>query len=104
MLYTDFAQAKTKELEVLTVTEAASAHLAQMIKRQNWSENIAVRIVYEGQSAALRQDSERTGDTTFQHEGRTVLLLDAQVSELLAEDTLDLEGTKLKLQSPKESK
>lgn len=89
---------------MLTVTEAASAHLARMIKRQNGPENIALRIVYEGQSAALRQDSDRTGDTTFQHAGRTVLLLDAQVSELLAEDTLDLEGTKLKLQSPKESK
>ena len=103
-LYTDFAQAKTKELEVLTVTEAASAHLARMIKRQDGQEGMVVRFVCEGQGIKLRQDSERTGDTTFQHAGRTVLLLDAQVSELLAEDTLDLKGTKLKLRRPKESK
>ncbi len=86
------------------VTEAASARLAQMLKQQSRLEEIAVRFVYEGNGSALRRDSERPGDTTFQHEGRTVLLLDAQVSELLAEDTLDLEGTKLKLQPPKESK
>lgn len=44
----------------------------------------------------------RTGDSTLQHEGRTVLLLDAQVSELPAEDTLDIEGARLTLQHPKE--
>lgn len=105
-LYTDFAQGRfaTKEFEVLTVTEAARARLAQMLKQRDALEDIAVRFVYEGQGIALQYNSERTGDTTFQHEGRTVLLLDAQVSELLAENTLDLEGTKLKLQPPKESK
>ena len=89
---------------MLTVTEAASARLRQMLEQQSMPEETAVRFVYEGQGVALQQDRERAGDTTFQHEGRTVLLLDAQVSELLAEDTLDLEGTKLKLQPPKESK
>lgn len=73
-----------------------------MLKQQDAPEEIAVRFAYEGQGIALRQDSERAGDTTFQHEGRTVLLLDTQVSELLAEDTLDLEGAKLALQHPKE--
>lgn len=33
----------------------------------------------------------------FQYQGRTVLLLDAQVSERLAEDTLDVEDSKLML-------
>ncbi len=89
---------------MLTVTEAASARLAQVLKQQSMPEEIAVRFVYEGNGGALRRDNERPGDTTFQHEGRTVLLPDAQVSGLLAEDTLDLEGAKLKLQPPKESK
>ena len=87
---------------MLTVTEAASTRLAQMLKQQSMPEEIAVRFVYEGQGIALQQDSERAGDTTFQHEGRTVLLLDAQVSELTAEDTLDLVGAKLTLKRPKE--
>ena len=87
---------------MLTVTEAASVRFAQMLKQQSMPEEIAVRFVYEGQGVASQQDSERAGDTTFQHEGRTVLLLDAQVSELLAEDTLDLEGAKLALKHPKD--
>ena len=87
---------------MLTVTEAASARLAQMLKQQSMPQEIAVRSVYEGQGIALRQDRERARDATFQYEGRTVLLLDAQVSELLAEDTLDLAGTKLTLKRPQE--
>ncbi|MBU0717968.1 MAG: hypothetical protein KJ749_06950 [Planctomycetes bacterium] len=47
-------------------------------------------------------DSERAGDTTFPDEGRTVLRLDAQVSELLIKDTLELEDAKLTLRQPKE--
>jgi hypothetical protein len=57
--------------------------------------------VYEGQGVALRRDSERAGDATFQHEGRTVLLLDAQMAELLADGTLDMDGAKLTLRHPK---
>ena len=82
---------------MLTVTDAASAHLAQMLKQHDAPEDTAVRLVYEGQGVALRRDRERAGDATFQHEGRTVLLLDAQISELLAKDTLDLEGAQLAL-------
>lgn len=87
---------------MLTVTEAASARLAQMLKPQSMPEEIAVRFVCEGQGIALQRGSERAGDTTFQREGRTVLLLDAQGSELLAEDPLDLVGAKLTLKRPKE--
>lgn len=82
---------------MLTVTEAASARLAQILSQQGLPEDIAVRLVHEGQGIALQQDSERAGDTTFQHEGRTVLLLDAEVSALLAGNTLDIEGAKLTL-------
>jgi len=87
---------------VLTVTEAASANLAQMIKQQGAPEDIAVRFVYEGHGVASHRDSQRAGDTASQHEARTVLLLDAQVSKLLAADRLDLVGAKLALKCPKE--
>jgi Fe-S cluster assembly iron-binding protein IscA len=83
---------------MLTVTEAASAHLAQLLEQHDLPEDVAVRLVSEGQGIALEQDSERAGDTTFQHEGRTVLLLDADLSRLLDENTLDFEGTELTLQ------
>lgn len=87
---------------MLTVTDAASARLAEILRQQSMPEEIAVRFGCEGQGIVARQDSERAGETTFQHAGRTVLLLDAQVSEVLAEDTLDLMGAKLTLKRPKE--
>lgn len=85
------------EREKLIVTDATSAHVAQVLDDHGLPEGIAVRVVSEGWGIALRQDSERPGDTTFQHEGRTVLLLGAEVSELLTEETLDVEGTELTL-------
>ncbi len=86
---------------MLTVTEAAVARLAQMLQQQGLSEGTAVRFVFEGQGLVLQPDSEREGDAMFQYQGRTVLLLDAQVSERLAEDTLDVEDSKLMLQHPR---
>jgi hypothetical protein len=87
---------------MLTVTDTAIANLAQILKQQGAPEDVAVRFVYETKGIALRHDSERPGDKTYQHEGRTVLLLDAQVSQLLAEDTLDIEGEKLVLNRPRD--
>ena len=89
---------------MLTVTEAASARLAQMLDQKGLPAEVATRFVYEGQGLALHQDSERAGDATFQHEGRAGLLPDAQVSELLAEDPLDVAGAKLTLQHLEEGK
>jgi len=82
---------------MLTVTEAASACLAEILKREEVPEGAAVRFVHEEGGLRLQSDDERPGDTTFQHEGRTVLLLDEQVSELLADETLDADGPKLAL-------
>lgn len=83
---------------MLTVTDAAGAQLAQMLAEHGLPEHVAVRFVHEGQGIALQQDEERPGDTTFQYAGRKVLLLNSQVSELLADNTLDVEDAKLSLQ------
>jgi len=82
---------------MLTVTEAASARLAEILKQEEFPEEAAIRFVREAGGLRLQSDNERPGDTTFQHEGRTVLLLDEQVSELLADETLDVDGPKLAL-------
>ncbi len=42
-----------EELDMLTVTEVATARLAQMLKQQSMPERIAVCCVCEGQSIAL---------------------------------------------------
>jgi hypothetical protein len=87
---------------MLTVTEAASARLAEILGQEGLPEDTAIRLVDEGQGIGMQPDSKRPGDATFQHEGRTVLLLGAQISELLSDDTLDVEGARLTLRRPKE--
>jgi hypothetical protein len=87
---------------MLTVTDAAIARLAQMLGQQGLLEELAVRFVYEGRGIVIQQDGERAGDTTFQHDGQTVLLLDARISEQLTELTLDLEGVQFALHPPRE--
>ncbi|MFQ5694152.1 MAG: hypothetical protein ACE5IM_14085 [Nitrospinota bacterium] len=86
---------------MLTMTESAGAHLSQMLTAVEAPENTAVRIIVEGEGLGLTLDNERSGDSTFEHEGKTVLLLDDPMSNLLTDKTLDVEdkgeGPKLAL-------
>lgn len=86
---------------MLTVTETAGAHLSEMLTQVNAPEDMAVRVVIEEDGLALKLDSETDGDATFDHAGKTVLVLDGPVSELLDDKTLDVEdegeGPKLSL-------
>jgi Fe-S cluster assembly iron-binding protein IscA len=84
---------------MLTVTEAAGGHVGQILSQENFPEEVAIRLVYEGRGIGMQPDNERPGDATFEHDGRVVLLLDEQVSQLLANDTLDVEGAKLTLKA-----
>jgi Fe-S cluster assembly iron-binding protein IscA len=85
---------------MFTVTDTACAHIAKMLNSQGAPADIAVRFVLEADSIALKPDQERDGDTAFEHDGRIVLVLDAQVLELLADDTLDVEDEQLTLRHP----
>ncbi len=78
---------------MLTVTEAASAHLAQMLADAEAPNDVAIRIVVREGGLVLALDSANTEDATFDHEERTVLVLDTEVSELLQEKTLDVQDT-----------
>jgi hypothetical protein len=76
---------------MLTVTESAGAHLSSLLNEAEAPEDVAVRFVLEGQGLAMALDNERPEDEKFDHEGKTILLLDNQISELLADKTLDIE-------------
>jgi Fe-S cluster assembly iron-binding protein IscA len=78
---------------VLTVTDAASAHLAQMLADAEAPDDVAIRIVAREGGLVLALDSTNTEDATFDHEERTVLVLDTEVSKLLEEKTLDVQDT-----------
>jgi Fe-S cluster assembly iron-binding protein IscA len=86
---------------MFTITDAAGAHLTTMLENANASEETAIRFVLEGSTLTPKLDSARPGDTTFDHEDRTVLVLEAQVSDTLGNATLDVqptdEGSKLVL-------
>jgi Fe-S cluster assembly iron-binding protein IscA len=78
---------------MLTVTESATAHLAEMLDEANAPGGAAARFVVGPEGLSLAMDAKRDGDETFEHEGRTVLLVAQDVSELLTEKTLDLKET-----------
>ncbi len=80
---------------MLTLTDAAGIRLAHMVRQRGLPVDVAIRFAYEGSGFTIRPDSERPGDTTFEHGGRTVLLLDEPISALLADETLDADGPTL---------
>ncbi len=75
---------------MLTLTEAAGAYLTAILDEERVPVEAAVRFVKEEDGFAMGPDTARPGDVTFEHEGRTVLLLDEQVSGLLAAKRLDV--------------
>jgi hypothetical protein len=77
---------------MLTLTEAAGAHLAKMLVEAEAAYDVAVRIVRVPSGWTLRKDSAVPGDATLDHEGRTVLMLDEQVSAMLSDKTVDVEN------------
>ncbi|HEY7496172.1 MAG TPA: hypothetical protein VIH59_34340 [Candidatus Tectomicrobia bacterium] len=75
------------------MTETAGEYLIAVLDDANASEETAIRFVLEGNTLMPKLDNARPGDATFDHEGRPVLVLDEQVSQILAESTLDVQAT-----------
>ncbi|UCF34059.1 MAG: hypothetical protein JSV78_01885 [Phycisphaerales bacterium] len=75
---------------MLSVTDAATEYLAGLLSDAEAPDDMAVRFVYEAKGFQMRTDGEQPGDTTFAHEGRTVLVMEEQVADLLADRTLDV--------------
>jgi len=78
---------------MLNLTEAAGGYLSKVLEDAQAPPDTAVRLAVEGQEISSTLDTARPGDTTYNHEGRKVLLLDDRASRVLAERTLDLQPT-----------
>jgi len=76
---------------MLTMTPEAGTYLSGILNERNCPEDVAIRFLCEGQGIAMRLDNAKPEDTSVEHEGRTVLLLDEQVANLLEGQTLDVE-------------
>jgi len=78
---------------MLTVSYTAGEHLDLMLAEANAHDDAAIRVVVKGDVISPEIDTARFGDTTFDHEGKVVLAIDEQVSELLADRNLDVKVT-----------
>ena len=78
---------------MLTITDAAGAYLATLLDNANASEETGICFVLEGNTLTPKLDRARPGDATFDHEERTILVLDAEVSDALGKVTLDVRPT-----------
>ncbi len=75
---------------MFTVTEPALANIGRVLSEKNAPDNAAVRLKQESDGVRIRLDSPKSGDTTFNHGGKTVLVLDEKVSKSLADRKLDV--------------
>jgi len=79
---------------MLTVTRGAGARLLRKLARKGAADEMAMRFTRRTNGWRLRVDHARPADTAITHQGRLVLLLDEQVSEAMADMTLDVRKTK----------
>jgi hypothetical protein len=78
---------------MFTMTETAGEYLTTVLDDANAAEETAIRLVLDGNTLTPKLDNARPGDATFDHEGRMVLMLDAQLTQVLAESMLDVRPT-----------
>lgn len=78
---------------MLTVTDTAAAHLAELLDNANAADETVVRFVPQGQTLALQLGNEQAGDQTFQHGEKVVLAVEPEIAEALADKKLELESS-----------
>jgi Fe-S cluster assembly iron-binding protein IscA len=78
---------------MVTVTDAAGAHMAQLLAQVGAQDDLAIRLVLNEHDIVPTMDQARAGDTAFSYEGRTVLVLDSLVVQTMADQTLDVQDT-----------
>lgn len=77
---------------MVTLTEAARAHLVQILDQIEAPSNMTIRFVpTDANQLIVYLDYIRSGDTTFVHDGKVVLVLDAQVAQALTQSVIDLQ-------------
>ena len=78
---------------MFTVTAAALNRLSVKLVRRKADDDEAFRLTRRTGGWRLRLDCPRPTDTAFSHDGRSVLLLDAAVSQAMANLALDVRST-----------
>ena len=87
---------------MVTLTYSAGEHMAYMLPEDQVRDDVVLRIKFANGGVEMQPDKMRQGDETFDHNGKVVLVLDQQTSQLLGNKTIDLmtddDGTHLILE------
>ncbi len=75
---------------MVTVTYTAGEHMAYMLCEQDVAADVVLRIRLTRGGVEMQPDKMRPGDETFDHNGKVVLVLDQQTSQLLGNKTIGL--------------
>lgn len=78
---------------MLNVTLGARVRLSRKLARRKATDDVAMRFTRREGGWRLHPDHARPADTAITHEGRIVLLLDDNVSQAMANRTLDIRDT-----------
>lgn len=79
------------------MTKADGDRLSQILDDEKCEPGVAVRFVLDEGKIAMSLDRKGPDDKSLAHDGRTVLLLDEEVSPLLADTRLDVDPVNSKL-------
>ncbi len=75
---------------MVTITYTAAEHIAYMLSEHEVRDDVVLRIKRMKGGVEMRPDKMRSGDETFDHNGKVILVLDQQTSQLLGNKTIDL--------------
>ncbi len=78
---------------MMKITEAAGEYLTAVLDRANAPTETAIRLQLRSDGLLPELDTARPGDMTFDHGGRTVLVLDHRARDYLVNSTLDVDAT-----------
>ena len=75
---------------MVTLTYTAGERMAYMLSERQDRDDVVMRIKLTKGDVEMQPDKMRPGDETFDHNGKVVLVLDQQTSQLLGNKTIDL--------------
>ncbi len=75
---------------MVTVTYTAGEHMAYMLSEHQAGDDVVLRIRSANGGVEIQRDKVRPGDEIFDHNGKVVMVMDQQMSQLLNNMTIDL--------------
>ena len=75
---------------MVTLTYTAGERMAYMLSERQVRDDVVLRIKLTKGGFEMQPDKMRPGDETLDHNGKVILVLDQQTSQLVGNKTIDL--------------